>query len=334
MILRFLSGLIWALFFACPAMALPVMTLPGAPVFSSMEQASALLNAESQPTPRAGNERERTHNRARGQKSDREHDQESSRGPAAPVARAKVLGTMPHNPEHFTQGLFFSGPYLYESTGRYGQSGLFRLDPQTGAVLQARSFARHFVEGSAVLDGNIHLLTWQDGSRLILRESDMSPLKAVPLSGEGWGLCSDGQALWMSDGSSVLRRMRASPAGEWDEQARLRIIDAGRPVERLNELEWVNGLIFANIWQSDRIAVIDPAVRTKSGGPAASSVSCPVLLWIDCAALAPRALKGNPDAVLNGIAWDAKARRLIVTGKLWPVFYELALPEELNGVVR
>ncbi len=249
---------------------------------------------------------------------------------AAPMVRAKVLGTMPHDPGHFTQGLFFSGPYLYESTGGYGHSGLFRLNPETGALLQARSFAQYFAEGSAVLDGRIHLLTWQDGVRLMLRESDMSLLETSRLSGEGWGLCADGKNLWLSDGSAVIRRMSVPPSGDWQEAARLRITDAGQPVERINELEWVNGLLFANVWQSDQIAVIDPAATIKPEKKFAVP-SCPVLLWIDCADLVPKEHKGSLDAVLNGIAWDAGTKRLLVTGKFWPLFYQLALPDELNG---
>lgn len=258
----------------------------------------------------------------------------------APVVQAKVLGTMPHNPGYFTQGLFFSGPYLYESTGQYGRSGLFRLDPETGSLLQAKSFAQYFVEGSAALDGKIHLLTWQDGVRLTLRESDMSLLAVNPLPGEGWGLCSDGKSLWLSDGSAVVRRLALSFGGDWDELGRLLITDAGQPIERINELEWVNGLLFANVWQSDKIAVIDPARVVENGsakteeklsGTQLPALSCPVLLWIDCAGLVPQEHKGSQDAVLNGIAWDNAAQRLLVTGKLWPLFYQLALPEELAG---
>lgn len=263
----------------------------------------------------------------------------------APLVRAKVLGTMPHDPDHFTQGLFFSGPYLYESTGQYGRSGLFRLDPQTGSLLQARSFARYFAEGGAALRGKIHLLTWQDGVRLTLAESDMRLLAVKPLPGEGWGLCSDGENLWLSDGSSTVRRLRVAADGEWEELARLRVTDAGQPVERINELEWVNGLLFANVWQSDKIAVIDPGgvekpedklPGEKSPAPKApeaerAALSCPVLLWLDCSALVPAEHKGSLDAVLNGIAWDAGTQRLLITGKLWPLFYQLALPDELNG---
>ncbi len=241
---------------------------------------------------------------------------------SAPLIPARVKGTMPHNPAHFTQGLFFSNGFLYESTGRYGHSGLFRLDPCNGQELQPFLFPRRFAEGSAALDGVIHVLTWRDGVRYALRESDFKLLDFFPLPGEGWGLCSDGPDLWLSDGSSVLRRVRPDRSGVWEEQDRLIVTDAGKPVDLLNELECVNGLLLANVWQADRIAALDPRRKSPETG------ECPVLFWIDCAQLAGQ-YKDIDGAVLNGIAWDAREQRLLLTGKLWPLFYEVELPPEI-----
>ncbi len=250
------------------------------------------------------------------------------------MVQVRVKGTMPHNPTHFTQGLFFSNGFLYESTGRYGHSGLFRLDPRTGQEIQSFSLPRHFAEGSAALDGMIHVLTWRDGVRYVLSESDFKLLGFFPLPGEGWGLCSAGpdakpdagsdagRGFWLSDGSSVLRRMRPDQRGAWEEQERLIVTDAGKSVELLNELEYVNGLLLANVWQSDRIAVVNPRLKSPETG------ACPVLFWIDCAQLADR-YKKIDGAVLNGIAWDTQEQRLLLTGKLWPLFYEVEFPVEL-----
>lgn len=250
----------------------------------------------------------------------------------APTVKVQELGSMRHDSRHFTQGLFFSNGYLYESAGLYGESALYRLNPENGKELHALPFPEVFLEGSAALNGVIHLLTWRDGVRYRIDEESMELLLPVhEFSGEGWGLCSAGAgpegSLWLSDGSAVLRRIQTGQDGPWTELERLRVTDAGRPVELLNELEWVEGVIFANVWMSNKIAIIDPARK-------AANNDCPVLLWLDCTALALRHTRLHPatrqpldDAVLNGIAWDAQNRRLLITGKLWPKFYEIALPE-------
>jgi glutamine cyclotransferase len=216
--------------------------------------------------------------------------------------------------------LFFSGGYLYESAGLYGQSALYRLDAETGRILAAVSFPGVFAEGGAALNGDIHVLTWQDGVRFLLREEPLRREAALPFSGEGWGLCSDGEALWLSDGSAKLRKIFPQKDGAWLELETLRIVEQGRPVSNLNELEWVEGFLLANVWQSSSIAVIDPRAKIPESG------DCPVLLWLDCQALIPPQVRHDSDAVLNGIAWDAEKRRLLVTGKRWPVLYELELP--------
>jgi glutamine cyclotransferase len=219
--------------------------------------------------------------------------------------------------------LFFSGGFLYESAGLYGQSGLYRLDPRTGRTLFSLPLPGVFLEGCAARNGIIHLLTWRDGLRFRLDESDFSVKGVHPLAGEGWGLCSDGDGLWLSDGSATLRRVFPLGNGGWDETERLLVTDNGRAVSRLNELEWVDGLLFANVWPGSLIAVLDPARKNPL------TRECPVLLWLDCSSLANPHLAENRDAVLNGIAWEPDSGRLLITGKFWPRFYEIALPPEL-----
>jgi glutamine cyclotransferase len=238
----------------------------------------------------------------------------------APRVFPRVVNRMPHRPDRFTQGLFFSGGFLYESAGLYGQSGLYRLDPGTGRTLLSLPLPGVFLEGAAAQDGIIHLLTWRDGLRFRLDENDFSVRGVHPLAGEGWGLCRAGAFLWLSDGSAVLRRVLVLENGGWAEEERLLVTDDGRPVPRLNELEWVDGLLFANVWLSSLIAVLDPARKNPRTG------ECPVLFWLDCSVQAAPHLEANPDAVLNGIAWDPASGRLLITGKLWPFFYEISLP--------
>ena len=245
-----------------------------------------------------------------------------AQGSATPVQTVEVMATFAHNTSFFTQGLFFSDGYLYESTGRYGHSGLFCIDLETGVVLREARYPHVFVEGSAVMGDQIHVLTWQDGIRIVVRKPDFIPLAAYPLSGEGWGLCTDGHDLWLSNGTNVLYRYRPLADGRWQELGRLRVVDAGRPVGLLNELESVNGYLLANVWQTNRIAVIDPSITNAATG------ECPVVLWLDCLDLKA----AHPEAdVLNGIAWDATAKRLVITGKLWPLYYQISLPTLLRA---
>lgn len=257
----------------------------------------------------------------------------------APVIEAHVVRSMPHRVQHFTQGLFFAEGQLYESAGG-DASALYRLNPQNGAVLAKIVFPGVFLEGSAMLDGVIHVLTWRNHKRYTVPgrlfssrpgDRDELPIKTFPLPGEGWGLCSDGEKLWMSDGSARLSRWQAHENGSWSELGSLLITDNGQMVEQLNELEYINGFIFANVWMSPRIAIIDPH-------KADADSRCPVAFWLDCTALS----KGHApihadtglftgDNVLNGIAWDENAQRLLITGKRWSHFYEITLPEEICG---
>ncbi len=231
---------------------------------------------------------------------------------AVPVYRFVVKNTYPHDPQAFTQGLFFKDGFLYESTGQKGQSSVRRVELATGKVLQKKDMsAEFFGEGIAEIDDDIVALTWTTQVGFVFDRKSLKLKKRFNYKGEGWGLASNDQRqLYMSDGSSFIRVL--NPALE--EVRRFQVSLEGKPLGLLNELEWVDGELFANVWGSDVIARIDPA-------------SGRVLGLIDLTTLLAPALRGtnSADAVLNGIAYDGKKRRLFVTGKLWPKLFEIEL---------
>jgi glutamine cyclotransferase len=223
----------------------------------------------------------------------------------------KVVAAYPHDPAAFTQGLAIDAGTLYEGTGQYGASSLRRVDLATGRVEKMRPLnPRYFGEGIAVLDGRIYQLTWQEQVGIVYDAATFEVLRTFSYAGEGWGLTHDGTHLILSDGTAVLRFY------DPESFAVVRTVEAregGRAIARLNELEYVNGEIWANIWYEDRIVRISPADGT-------------VLGWIDLSSLYSRAARG-PEAVLNGIAYDADSARLFVTGKNWPTLFEIKVVE-------
>ena len=231
----------------------------------------------------------------------------AQRQAAAPVSGYQVVRVYPHDREAFTQGLVFADGVLYEGTGLNGQSGIRKVKLENGAVLQVQRLEeRYFGEGIAVVGTTVVQLTWQAGIGFVYDRGTFQRTRTFNYKGEGWGLAYDGTRLIMSDGTPALRFLDPKT---FKETGRLIVKDGGRPVEDLNELEVVKGEIFANVWQSDRIARIDPATGVVRG-------------WID--------LRGILDAkdavgvdVLNGIAYDAAGDRLFVTGKLWPKLFEI-----------
>jgi len=227
-----------------------------------------------------------------------------------PVQTYDVVRTYPHDPDAFTQGLFFQDGRLFETTGRY-PSSLREVALETGQVLRQRDLPTiYFGEGATALDGKLYSLTWRNHLGFVWNLDDFTPLGGFTYAGEGWALTTDGRRLIMSDGTAVLRFLDPATLAE---TGRITVTADGAPLERLNELEWVDGEILANIWQDDRIARIDPETgRVKA--------------FIDLSALTPDDASRDPlDDVLNGIAWDADARRLFVTGKMWPSLYEIRL---------
>ena len=226
---------------------------------------------------------------------------------SAPVSRYDVVRAYPHDPKAFTQGLEFADGFLYEGTGMNGASGIRKVRLETGEVLQVQALEeRYFGEGITLFGDSIIQLTWRAGTGFVYDRATFERRRSFRYRGEGWGLTHDGKRLIMSDGSSALRFL--DPA-TFKETGRLNVTDGGRSIAELNELELVKGEIYANVWQTDRIARISP----KTGE---------VLAWIDMRGLLSPAESQGVD-VLNGIAYDEKGDRLFVTGKWWPKVFEI-----------
>ncbi len=218
-----------------------------------------------------------------------------------------VVRAHPHDPDAFTQGFLHHGGLFYEGTGRYGASTLRTVDPGTGKVLRmAKLPPTVFGEGIALHDGRIIQLTWRAGAGIVFDLDTFRPIRTFRYPGEGWGITHDGARFIMSDGTAELRFWDLST---FRETGRVTVRDRGEPVERLNELEYIKGEVFANVWLTDRIARIDPDSGCVTG-------------WIDLAGLRPSGLRGKGE-VLNGIAYDQAGDRLFVTGKNWPAVFEI-----------
>jgi glutamine cyclotransferase len=220
----------------------------------------------------------------------------------------RIVHTYPHDPQAYTQGLIYENGYLYESTGLNGRSSLRMVDLETGRVLQKAAVpSQYFAEGLAPWGSTLIQLTWQSHLVFVYDRFSFSLLRTLPYNGEGWGLTEDGRSLILSDGSATLHFLDPLTLRE----ARSVVVkDRGAPVTQLNELEYVRGQIYANVWHTDRIARISPATGQ-------------VLGWIDLAGLLAPGETSDPEAVLNGIAYDAAHDRLFVTGKLWPKLFEI-----------
>jgi glutaminyl-peptide cyclotransferase len=224
--------------------------------------------------------------------------------------RARVIASYPHDPGAFTQGLLFQDGFLWESTGHYGQSTLRQVELQSGKVLAQRELpANVFGEGLALWGEELVQLTWTNRIGFVYALADLRPLKMFRLAGEGWGLTHDGSHLILSDGSAELTFLDPH---NYTEVRRLPVHDRGQPVRQLNELEYIKGQIWANVWMTDRIAIISP----QDGR---------VTAWLDLTGLLPGAERQPATAELNGIAYDAQNDRIFVTGKYWPRVFEIAL---------
>ena len=228
---------------------------------------------------------------------------------AIPVLGATVVKVYPHDPRAFTQGLEFFDGYLYESTGERGQSTLRKVVIETGKVLQSvRLPDESFGEGLTIFHGKIYQLTWLDKAGFIYDLPTFRKLGKFSYSTEGWGLTHDDASLILSDGTNRLQYIDPT---SFQVTKTLEVFAGSEAVTNLNELEFIRGEIWANIWHSDRIARIDP----KSGQ---------VVAWIDLTDIAERETH-EQEAVLNGIAWDSGRQRLFVTGKDWPKLYEIVV---------
>lgn len=225
----------------------------------------------------------------------------------------QIVRTLAHRTDAYTQGLFFAGGELYEATGKRGASTIAQLGTDDGSILAEQKLPDIiFGEGASALNGKIYSLSWTSGRGFIHALKTLEPLGEFSYSGEGWGLTTDGDSLIMSDGSAVLRYLDPQTFAE---TRRVIVRQTGQPVKRLNELEWVDGEIWANIWQTETIARIDPESGAVTG-------------LIDVSDLFPtEQRKDQLDDVPNGIAFDSATRRLFLTGKRWPKMYEVKLVE-------
>ena len=238
---------------------------------------------------------------------------------AAPLLSWHLVRQLPHDPLAYTEGLINTSRGLYESTGLYGASSLRLVEPQTGKVLQYRALDKSlFGEGLALVGNRLIQLTWKEGQALVYNQETLQPISHWNFLGEGWGLAYDGQALVMSDGSAWLSRR--NPA-TFAILGRMLVRDEGHPVTQLNELEFQDGVLWANIYMTDRIARIEPTHGTVTG-------------YLDLQPLRERLPPpdGNapPPEVLNGIAATSQGT-LLVTGKFWPTLFEIRLDSQELG---
>jgi glutamine cyclotransferase len=222
----------------------------------------------------------------------------------------QVVGTFPHDPSAFTQGLVYLKGVLFETTGLNGRSSLRKVDLQTGRVLQKSDLpSQYFGEGMTIIGDQIFQITWQNQKGFVYNLSTFAVEKEFAYTGEGWGLTTDGHALILSDGSNVIRFLDPTT---FKVLRTISVFEHGQPLRMLNELEFIKGEIYANIWQTNTIVRIDPATGALLGTIDFSGL------------LSPEDYRVHPD-VLNGIAYDAASDRLFVTGKLWPKLFEVQL---------
>jgi len=235
--------------------------------------------------------------------------QQGTAGARLPMDGYEVVRSYPHDPRAFTQGLQYVDGALYEGTGQVGQSSIRKVELETGKVLQKRDVpAPHFGEGITVWKNEIIELTWQTNVAFVYDKQTFEPRRTYKYTGEGWGLTADGSNLFMSDGTSELRVLDPETFAE---RRRINVTAAGAPLKNLNELEFVKGEIFANVWQTDYVARITPASGQVAG-------------YIDFSRLLSPAERAGTD-VLNGIAYDAAHDRLFITGKWWPKLFEVKI---------
>ncbi len=229
---------------------------------------------------------------------------------AVPLYTYRVVNTYPHDRDAFTQGLVFQDGVLYEGTGLRGRSSLRVVELETGQVLQILALpAEFFGEGVTIFGNRIVQLTWQSNVGFVYDKRTFELLQTFNYPTEGWGITHDGQRLIMSDGTATLHFLDPET---FVEIGQVQVYDNNGAVTRLNELEYIHGQVYANVWQTDRIVRIAPQTGQVTG-------------WIDLAGLLSPQDRSQPVDVLNGIAYDAQNDRLFVTGKLWPKLFEIQL---------
>ena len=223
-----------------------------------------------------------------------------------------VVAEYPHDVTSYTQGLFFKDGQMYESTGQFGLSTFRKVELETGNALERLDFSdEYFVEGSVMFEGNLYILTWTNRKAFVYDAETLQYKSTWSYPREGWGLTTDGKSLIASDGSATLHYMDKNFAHEKKITVRL----DGKPVRFLNELEYIDGKIWANIYTTDTIVIINPKDGRVEG-------------MIDCTGLLPKKLYKPSTDVLNGIAYDKKTGKIYLTGKNWPKLYEIRLVEK------
>ena len=239
-----------------------------------------------------------------------EYPAHSAKPQSVPDYSYKIVNTYPHDNGAFTQGLVFANDVIYEGTGLYGKSSLRKLDLETGKVLQSYELpAQYFGEGITVFQDIIIQLTWKSNMGFVYDQSSFKLLHDFTYATEGWGITHDGERLIISDGTSTLHFLDPET---FSTIGHIEVCNNDTPMDKLNELEYINGQIYANIWQTDYIAIINPQSGQVSG-------------WIDLSGLLSSQYCNEPVDVLNGIAYDTVNDRLLVTGKLWPWLFEIKL---------
>jgi glutamine cyclotransferase len=222
----------------------------------------------------------------------------------------QIVGTREHDGGAYTQGLQLVNGRLFESTGQYGDSTVRELEPATGKVLRKRPLAKNvFGEGLTVMGNEMWVLTWKEKTVYVLEPDNFKPIRTHDYEGEGWGLTNDGRQLIMSDGSETLKFINPK---DFTVTKSLEVKDGNQPVRMLNELEYIDGQVFANIYQTERIARISPETGQVTG-------------WLDLKGLRRQLANPGNAEVLNGIAHDKSTGNLLVTGKYWPQMFEIRI---------
>jgi glutamine cyclotransferase len=233
-----------------------------------------------------------------------------SAGSASQDYSFKVVNTFPHDVRAFTEGLVFDKDVLYEGTGLYGESSIRRVDVATGKITQVYNLPiKHYGEGITIFKDRIVQLTLESNTGFVYDKNSFTLLREFSYPTQGWGITHDGSHLIMSDGTSTLYLLDAE---DYRVTGKIAVRDDGVPLEMINELEYIGGKIYANIWKTDNIAIIDPESGRVTG-------------WINLSGLLSKSDYGPYTDVLNGIAYDAGTGRLFVTGKLWPKMFEIKL---------
>ena len=225
----------------------------------------------------------------------------------------RVVNVYPHDPSAFTQGLVFDDGFLYESTGLYGKSRLRKVGLEAGVIQKERKLSSElFGEGITIFKNKIFQLTWRSNKGFVYDKNTFTLLKEFSYPFEGWGITHNKRFLIISDGTEILRFI--DPV-TFEDVKQVKVLDKGNPVLSLNELEYIDGQIYANIWQEDKIAIINSDTGRVSG-------------WIDLSGIFDKRDSTDKNSVLNGIAYDKSLRRLFVTGKLWPWLFEIETRKE------